>query len=242
MSLEKSHTDYNFCPRCGKTWQPDADYCLSCGQARLDVALPETDYLSEKPITFINFFPRLFSAIENVSLRDFFLMITTARILIIHPFQYLQKKREGHIVPVFTSIMMATFAGTFKCFQDPVYGPLLHRLDMNNAVAESIMQFSLYVILASFFGLFAFVLAKIGYRLFRVTVVPEDEFVRSMLVLFNVFSFLADAASPFWMILVNNGTLPWGSVDVTRGFIILIYTYIITMGFRKSAPGPEAKV
>ncbi len=232
--MERETTEYNYCPRCGKGWQPGADYCQGCGHARVDVAVPETDYLSERPITFINFFPRLFSAIEHVSLRDFFLMISTARILITQPFQYLQKRREGLIVPVFTSIMMATFAGTFKCFQDPVYGPLLHKLDMSNEVAESIMQFVLYVVLASFFGLFAFVLSKIGYRVLRITSVREDVFVRAMLVLFNVFSFIADAASPFWMILIDNGTLPWGSVDVFRGVVILIYAFILFQGLKKS--------
>jgi hypothetical protein len=233
MSIESSLAHYNYCPRCGKTWQPEADYCLSCGHARAETELPESDYLSEKPITFVNFFPRLFSAIENVSLRDLFLMLTTFRVLLTQPFQYLHKRKEGKVVSVFTSMMMATFCGVFKCFQDPVYGPILHRLDMSNAVAESIMQFILYVILASFFGLSAFIISKIGYRFFQVKSVKEDVFVRAMLVLFNVFSFIADAASPFWMILVKNGTIPWGSVDLGRGVLILIYAYILFYALKK---------
>lgn len=169
-------------------------------------------------------------------------MLVTFRILLIQPFQFLLKKREGKVVPVFTSIMMATFCGVFKCFQDPVYGPLLHRLDMSNGLAESIMQFVLYVVLASFFGLFAFGLSKLGYRVFGITSVSEDVFVRAMLVLFNVFSFVADAASPFWMILVYNGTIPWGSVDIARGVIILIYAYILFQGLKKPASGSDQLV
>lgn len=235
MSVEGKSEAYNFCPRCGKPWQEKANYCSSCGHTKQEAELPESDYLSDKPITLINFFPRLFSAIEHVSLRDFFLMWSTAWILVSQPFSYLEKKQEGKIVPVFTSLMMATFSGIFKCFQDPVYAPWLHKLDMNNEVAETIVQFALYVVLASIFGLFGFLMAKTGYYIFRIKAVSEDRFVRAMLVLYNVFSFVLDSASPFWMILVENGTIPYGSltVDLFRAMLIFIYVPVIYQGLKK---------
>lgn len=108
--MENSY--YNYCPRCGREWIKDANYCAACGHTKIEEHISETDYLSSSPITFLNFFPRLFSAIENVSLRDFFLMFSTARILITKPFDFLKYQQEGKVVPVFTSTMMATFAGT----------------------------------------------------------------------------------------------------------------------------------
>jgi hypothetical protein len=225
---------YKFCPKCGKEWLAGANYCAACGHTRIEKEILESDYLSTTPITFLNFFPRLFSALENVALRDFFLMFTTARVIITQPFSFWQKTLEGNVVPVFTSTMMATFAGTFKCFQDPVFGPLLHRLDMNNAISETIVQFVLYLALASCFGLFAFIAAKVGYRLFQLKAVPEDVFVRAMLVLFNVFSFLFDSASPVWMHFVYEGTLPWGAMDILRSVLILIFVPILYSGLKKS--------
>jgi hypothetical protein len=214
--MEKGY--YNFCPKCGKGWPDNANYCAACGHTKIETEILETDYLSPTPITFINFFPRLFS---------------TARLLVTKPFSYLTSQAEGKIVPVFTSIMMATFAGTFKCFQDPVYGPMLHRLDMDNEISETIVQFVLYLVLASLFGLFAFVLAKIGYRLFNLTAVAEDVFVRAMLVLFNVFSFVFDSASPVWMHFVYQGSIPWGLIDILRGALILAFVPIIYSGLKR---------
>jgi hypothetical protein len=230
--MEKGY--YNYCPKCGKEWLNDANYCAACGHTKIENEISETDYLSPTPITFLNFFPRLFSALESVSLRDFFMMFSTARILISQPFSFLQKQTEGKIVPVFTSTMMATFAGTFKCFQDPVYGPLLHQLDMTNAISETIVQFVLYIMLASFFGLFAFVLAKVGYRIFNFSAVSEDVFIRAMLILYNVFSIVSDSASPIWMHFVYEGQLPWGLIDVLRGVLILAFVPIIYAGLKRS--------
>jgi uncharacterized protein (DUF983 family) len=229
--MEKGY--YNFCPKCGKGWPDNANYCAACGHTKIETEILETDYLSATPITFINFFPRLFSAVENVSLRDFFMMFSTARLLVTKPFSYLTSQAEGKIVPVFTSIMMATFAGTFKCFQDPVYGPMLHKLDMDNEISETIVQFALYLVLASLFGLFAFILAKIGYRLFNLTAVAEDVFIRAMLVLFNVFSFVFDSASPVWMHFVYQGSIPWGLIDLLRGALILAFVPIIYSGLKR---------
>jgi hypothetical protein len=229
--MEKGY--YNYCPKCGKEWLKDANYCAACGHTKIENEISETDYLSPTPITFLNFFPRLFSALESVSLRDLFLMFSTARILISQPFAFLKKQAQGKVVPVFTSTMMATFAGVFKCFQDPVYGPLLHRLDMSNQISETIVQFVLYIVLASLFGLFAFILAKAGYRMFNFSAVSEDVFVRTMLILFNVFSFVFDSASPVWMHFVYEGQLPWGLVDVVRGVLILIFVPIIYAGLKR---------
>lgn len=215
-----------FCTHCGKERSPKDNYCGNCGTAfARDLVESTTGY----SITLRSFLPLVFDAFESISIKDFFSMLASARLIITKPHEYIRQEKERQLTPVFTMLVMATFTGVFKLAQDPVYSPFLHSLDVESDVSRTAIQLILYIVLALFFGIGSFFSALFWYYLLGIQI-DRDLFVRAMMSVFCVFAFIFDAASPLWMPFVQNGSMPWLLPDIIRTLIVTVYSWLVGKG------------
>ncbi len=218
---------YSFCPSCGTSRVPEALHCVECG-----APLRESEWrrhADAEPITPGNFFQGIVEALERISIGDFFRTLNTAVVLLLHPLDYPRLERDGRIGHPFRMLITATFTGALKLAIDPVYGPLMQRLDAGSNIADTLVQIILYLSLAAFFGYLALIAALAAHRLLRLRA-ERGLYTRAMLAVFVSFSFLFDMLAPLWEPLVVMGYLPWGSVDLFRGLLVLIYAVVIYRG------------
>jgi hypothetical protein len=220
---------YNFCPACGAPPPHGANYCPACGAALHDTE--SIELRDDAPVTLTTFFPRLLDAFEHVAIRDFFRTLAAVKLLALHPFDYDSLRRQGKLPPLFTMLLMATFAGTFKLYNDPVYGPLMAKLDFGNDVAQTLVTILTYMVLSSFFGIWALLTARLVHIVLRLPI-ERDLFVRAMMTVFILFAFLIDILSPFWNIPVQRGVIFWGYYDLVKTVLTLIYGYLVYRGLR----------
>ncbi|MBI3260455.1 MAG: hypothetical protein HYZ54_13430 [Ignavibacteriae bacterium] len=135
---------------------------------------------------------------------------------------------------------MATFAGTFKLYNDPVYGVWMEKLDFGNDVVQTIVSISIYLTLSAIFGAFALIMARLVHSILKLSI-ERDLFVRAMMTVFILFAFFIDILSPFWNIPVQKGLIFWGFYDVVKTFFTLLYGCLVYRGLlqhtsiRKSA-------
>ncbi|MES2765070.1 MAG: zinc ribbon domain-containing protein [Bacteroidota bacterium] len=221
----------NFCPFCGTQRVPEANYCARCG-TDLESVLNEPE--ENLKITIGEFFPRLVDALEDVSIANLLKTISTAKNILLYPFRYAVYLREGKLAPLFTILVMATFAGAFKLFLHPFTKPLMEKLDMGNDVGNAMLQFVLYVFLATFFGYLAVVVARIIHSVLKLRV-ERTRFVYAMVSVFSILSFAADVVSPFWIAAIENGSVTWWQTEITRASITTIYCFLTYQSLRREA-------
>src|SRR4051794_8595263 len=171
---------YRFCPACGRELPARSRYCPECGSPLGPFATgdPEPD-----PVTLVAFVPRLLEAFEKVALRDFFRTLAAARLILLRPFEYEAMRRAGRMPPLYTMLLMATFAGTFKLYNDPVYGPWMKRLHFGDEVVHATVKIAVYMTLSTAFGMLALLVARGVHALLRLPV-ERDQFVRAMMTVF----------------------------------------------------------
>src|SRR5262249_53318836 len=122
---------------------PRSRYCPECGSALGDFAAGDPDS-DPDPVTLVTFFPCLLDAFEEVAIKDFFRTLAAARLVLLRPFEYEAMRRDGRLPRLYTMLLMATFAGTFKLYNDPVYGPWMKRLDFGDELVHAAVMIAVY--------------------------------------------------------------------------------------------------
>lgn len=217
---------FQFCPHCAKPHSAEEQYCYVCGFAYPGAVVNEHDYHSPTPITYANFLPRLLNALEEVSIRYFFRTLQMVWYVSTRPRQYVQLEQQGRVVPVFVLLIMATFAGALKWTLDPAFQPIMQALSVGYDITESLLDIVLYTLLATAFGFFALTLAFVSYWLLPIHA-ARDAYVRAMLNVFNLYSFVECGTSPLWMPLVKANMMPWGAAEGLRAVLILVYARLV---------------
>ncbi len=221
---------FNYCHSCGGKLPDGAKYCPECG---ILLEAETEEYSDEEPVLLTTLIPRLLDAFENIAIRDFFKMMTAVKLITFRPLKYNEDRQRGRYPHLFTMLLMATFAGTFKLYNDPVYGVWMAKLDFGNDIVQTIVSISVYLSLSTFFGAFALVVARFVHTVLKLSV-ERDLFVRAMMTVFILFAFFIDMLSPFWNIPVQKGLIFWGYYDFIKTFFTLLYGVLVYRGLLQS--------
>ncbi len=222
---------FNYCHSCGSKLPDDAKYCPECG---ILLGSEGEEYADEEPVLLSTLLPRLLDAFENIAVRDFFRMMSAVKLIALRPQKYNEDRLKERYPHLFTMLLMATFAGTFKLYNDPVYGVWMAKLDFGNDVVQTIVSITVYLSLSTFFGAFAVIMARLVHSVLRLSI-ERDLFVRAMMTVFILFAFIIDILSPFWNIPVEKGLIIWGYYDIIKTFFTLLYGYLVYRGLLQSA-------